>query len=79
MRPPGIGSVRRAIRIIEESRFSHERAIHEPERILAFGSPAFHRQCVVEYDEVLVVLRRVLAMLEADNQAKRNTGTDTKT
>lgn len=70
MRPPGIEAVERAISLISESRFSHERALYEPAEQVT-GSPAFHRQCVEEYDEVLVVLRQTLAMLKADNTAKR--------
>lgn len=57
-------SVRRAIAIIEESRFSHLRAIYEPEREVT-GSPAFHRKAVEEYEEVLDVLRQVATGLAA--------------
>lgn len=57
-RPITLRSVRRAIAIIEESRFSHLRAIYEPEREIT-GTPTFHRRAVAEYEEVLEVLRRV--------------------
>ena len=64
MRPIGKRTVARAIAIIEDSQYSHRMAIQEPERILAYGSPAFHRQCIRDYEEVLRLLRRVAEMLD---------------
>lgn len=75
MRPPGIKAVERAIMLIEASRYSHEVALYEPGKEPTFskvtGPPAFHRKCIAEYDEVLVVLRQTLTMLKAANAAKR--------
>lgn len=58
MRPIGPRSIARAIAIIEDSQYSHRVAIHEPDN-QAFGSPAFHKQCIKDYEFVLRVLRRV--------------------
>lgn len=58
-RPIGSRTVARAIAIIEDSQYSHRMAIQEPERMLAFGSVAFHKQCIRDYEQVLRLLRRV--------------------
>lgn len=58
MRPIGPRSIQRAIAIIEDSQYSHRVAIAEPNN-QAFGSPAFHRQCIKDYETVLRLLRRV--------------------
>jgi hypothetical protein len=63
-RPIGKRTVQRAIAIIEDSQYSHRMAIQEPERMIAFGSPAFHRQCIKEYETVLRLLRRVLETVD---------------
>lgn len=63
-RPIGPRTVAKAIAIIEDSQYSHRMAIQEPERMVAFGSKEFHRQCIQEYEVVLRLLRRVKANLE---------------
>ena len=54
--------VKRAIRLIEESRESHVWALMNPgdEEL---GTPKFHKRCVREYDYVLSVLREVKELL----------------
>lgn len=58
-RPIGPRTVARAIAIIEDSQYSHRRALHEPDRMLAYGSTTFHRQAIKDYEYVLRLLRRV--------------------
>lgn len=57
-RPVGPKAIAKAIAYIEESKYSHERAIHEPEYEI-IGSVAFHRQAIAEYEYVLRVLHRI--------------------
>lgn len=57
-RPVGPRAVRKAIALIEGSKYSHERAIHEPEYEIT-GSVKFHRDAIAEYEYVLKVLRRI--------------------
>lgn len=81
MRLPGIDAVERAISLIEASRYSHEVALYEPGEEPTFsrvtGSPAFHRKCISEYDEVLAVLRQTLAVVRRDNASKRKARPET--
>ena len=63
MRPIGKRTVARAIAIIEDSQYSHRVALHEPDN-QGYGSPAFHRQCIKDYEEVLRLLRRVERMVD---------------
>lgn len=63
-RPIGPRTVAKAIAIIEDSQHSHRMAIYEPERMLAFGSVAFHKQCIKEYEVVLRLLRRLQDSLD---------------
>lgn len=57
-RPVGPRAVRKAIAYIEDSRYTHIRALHEPDSV-SNGTPAFHRQAIAEYEYVLKVLRRI--------------------
>lgn len=57
-RPVSPRALKRAIAIIEESRYSHMRALHEPEYETT-GNAAFHRRSIAEYEEVLKLLHRI--------------------